>query len=251
MNSKERFTSRVDTYTKYRPSYPQEAIDYLYEVVGLSLQSKVLDIGAGTGIFSRLLLDRGTPVTAIEPNEAMRAAAIHASEGNPNFQAVPGSAEATGMPDHSYDFIVCAQAFHWFDRTRAQAEFRRVLKPGGKAILIWNTRLTSGTPLLEGYEQLLQSLGTDYGEVNHRNISHEMLVSFFKPGGINEARFAILQVFDFDGLRGRLLSSSYSPQAGHPNFEPTMTALKELFERNEQDGTINLDYETEVYWGEV
>ncbi|OXS58862.1 SAM-dependent methyltransferase [Cohnella sp. CIP 111063] len=251
MNSKERFSSRVDTYTKYRPSYPAEAIDYLYGTVGLSEASEVLDVGAGTGIFSRLLLERGSGVTAVEPNEAMREAALAASRDNPRFKAVPGSAEETGLSDASYDFIVCAQAFHWFDRTAAQREFHRVLKPGGKAILVWNTRLTEGTPFLEGYERLLQGLGTDYGQVNHRNISREALIDFFKPDGMTEARFRNRQVFDFDGVAGRLLSSSYSPQPGQPGHEPMMQELRDLFERCQENGTVNFDYVTEIYWGEV
>lgn len=251
MNSKERFSSRVDTYTKYRPGYPREAIDYLYKTVGLNESSEVLDVGAGTGIFSRLLLDRGSRVTAAEPNEAMREAALAASRDNPRFKAVSGSAEETGLAAASFDYIVSAQAFHWFDRAAAQREFRRVLKPGGKAILVWNTRLTGGTPFLEGYERLLQELGTDYGQVNHRNISHEMLVDFFKPQGMTEARFPNRQVFDFDGVAGRLLSSSYSPQPGSPGYEPMMRELRELFDRCQENGTVDFDYVTEVYWGEV
>lgn len=116
---------------------------------------------------------------------------------------------------------------------------------------MWNTRLTGGTPFLEEYEQLLQNLGTDYGQVNHRNISHDMLVDFFKPGGLKETRFRNRQVFDFDGVAGRLLSSSYAPQPGDPGYEPMMRELRELFDRNQENGTVNFDYETEIYWGEV
>ncbi|XID92025.1 class I SAM-dependent methyltransferase [Paenibacillaceae bacterium WGS1546] len=249
MNGKERFSSRVEAYTKYRPGYPAEAIDYLCDTVGLSVDSEVLDVGAGTGIFSRLLLERGARVTAVEPNAAMREAA--ASGDDPRFRAVAGSAEATGMPDRCCDFIVCAQAFHWFDRKAARCEFCRVLRPGGKAVLIWNTRLTGGTPFLEGYEQLLHEFGTDYGQVNHRNVSHDMLTGFFKPGDMKERRFPNRQVFDFDGLAGRLLSSSYAPQPGHPRYEPMMKALRELYDRCEENGAVNFDYETEIYWGEV
>jgi SAM-dependent methyltransferase len=251
VENKERFSNRVDTYVKYRPSYPKEAIDYLYEIVGFRQHCAVADIGAGTGIFSLLLLERGSQVTAVEPNKAMREAAEKELAGSPNFQAVSGSAEETGLPDHFADYIVCAQSFHWFDRTVAQTEFHRVLKPGGKAVLIWNSRLTHGTPFLAEYEQLMHTFGTDYVQVNHRNISHKGLSSFFKEGKLHEARFTNRQMFDFEGLSGRLQSSSYSPVQGHPNYEPMMSALRDMFERNQQEGKVFLDYETEVFWGEV
>jgi ubiquinone/menaquinone biosynthesis C-methylase UbiE len=251
MNSKERFSNRVDTYVKFRPSYPKEAVDVLYDIVGMRSNHIVADIGAGTGIFSKLLLERGSQVIAVEPNPSMRAAAEQMLEGEPGFQAVSGSAEATGLTEQSVDFIVCAQAFHWFDRAAAQAEFRRILKPGGKVVLIWNSRLTHGSPFLEEYEQLLRTFGTDYEKVNHQNISQSMLLSFFKEGTMQDARNLMRQVFDYEGLKGRLLSSSYCPLPGHPNYEPMMTELWNLFERNNEDGTVVFDYETRVFWGEV
>jgi len=251
MNSKERFTIRVDSYVKYRPGYPQEAIDYLYDTAGIQVNSQVADIGAGTGIFSQLLLERGSQVTAVEPNKEMREAAGKKLDGRSGFRAVSGSAEATGLPDQSVDFIVCAQAFHWFDRNAARSEFKRILKPGGKVILVWNSRLTSGTPFREEYEQLLRTFGTDYTKVNHRNVSAEILSSFFQPGSMREARFTNQQVFDLDGLSGRLHSSSYSPAPGDPLYERMMIELRQLFERNRQDGKVYFEYETEVFWGEV
>ncbi|MGO0062808.1 class I SAM-dependent methyltransferase [Brevibacillus fluminis] len=251
MDSKERFSNRVDTYVKYRPSYPQEAIDYLYETIGLRPDSEIADIGAGTGIFSQLLIERGSRVIAVEPNQAMREAAVDMLADEPGFRVVSGAAEATGLADSSVDFIVCAQAFHWFDRQAAQAEFRRILKPGGKAILIWNSRLTHGTPFREGYDKLLHTFGTDYEKVGHKNISPETLRAFFKGGDMREARFTNSQSFDFAGLSGRLLSSSYSPTPGHPNYEPMMAELRNLYEANQQDGLVSFDYETKVFWGEV
>lgn len=251
MNNTERFSNRVDTYVKYRPSYPEAAIDYLYDTVGLNENSIIADIGAGTGIFSRLLLARGSKVIAVEPNQAMREAAEKESEGDLNLRIMSGSAEATGLSEHSVDYIVCAQAFHWFDRSAAQTEFRRILKSGGKVILIWNSRLTSGTPFLEEYDRLLHTYGTDYVKVKHTNISILSLLSFFKKGGLQEERFTLRQLFDFAGLRGRLLSSSYSPVAGHPNYEPMMIELQNIFDRNNQDGKVLFDYETQVFWGEL
>ncbi|GIP18123.1 methyltransferase [Paenibacillus montaniterrae] len=251
MNNKERFSDRVDSYLKYRPSYPEEAIDYLYDHVGLRSNSRIADIGAGTGIFSKLILERRSYVIAVEPNEAMRAASEQMLNKNSNFQAISGSAESTGLPDQSVEFIVCAQAFHWFDRSGAQAEFRRILQPGGKVILIWNTRLTNGTPFREEYDDLLHTYGTDYKKVNHKNVSQTMLQSFFKEVTMHEERFRISQEFDFESLRGRLLSSSYSPVPGHPHYIPMMKELRNLFDRTNKDGIVHFDYETEIFWGEV
>ncbi|NBD27977.1 class I SAM-dependent methyltransferase [Paenibacillus glycinis] len=251
MNSKQRFSDRVDTYVKYRPSYPKEAIDHLYDAIGFNTASVIADIGAGTGIFSRLLLERGSRVIAVEPNNEMRSAAMETLAQEPQFLAVCGSAEETTLTDRSVDYIVCAQSFHWFDRTAARAEFGRILKPEGKAALIWNSRMTRGTPFREGYDLLLKRYATDYEQMTHKNISSAELASFFKEGTMREARFTMSQAFDYEGLKGRLLSSSYSPMPGHPNHEPMIAALRQLFDETSEDGKIAFDYETEVYWGEV
>lgn len=251
MNNKERFSNRVDSYVKYRPSYPKEAIDYLYNTIGLEPNCDIADIGAGTGIFSALLLERGSRVTAVEPNPEMRRAAEEKFAKDNHFRVLSGSAEKTELSDQSVDFIVCAQAFHWFDRDATQLEFKRILKPGGKVVLIWNSRLTYGTPFLEQYEQLVQAFGTDYTQVNHKNITPESLSSFFKTGQMQVAHFSNQQVFDFEGLSGRARSSSYIPAPGDPRYENMMTELRSLFERNKQDDKVFFEYETEIYWGEV
>jgi Methylase involved in ubiquinone/menaquinone biosynthesis len=251
MNSKERFSNRVDAYVKYRPSYPAEAIAHLYHTIGLSRSSIIADVGAGTGKFSELLLNQGSPVIAVEPNKEMREAAEQRLSANPLFRAVPGSAEETGLPDHSVDFIVCAQAFHWFDRKAARQEFARILKPGGQVVLIWNSRMTSGTPFREAYDRLLHTYGIDYAKLMHKNISPADLAAFYAPKPMAEARFVNSQSFDFEGLSGRLHSSSYIPTKDHPNYEAMMKELRVIFDQNEQDGLAALDYETEVYWGEL
>ncbi|WP_211745764.1 class I SAM-dependent methyltransferase [Paenibacillus sp. Marseille-Q4541] len=251
MDSKKRFSDRVDTYVKYRPSYPVEALDYLYDTIGIKQDSVIADIGAGTGIMSELLLARGSKVIAVEPNADMRQAAEKRLSSNPNFRIQPYPAEGTGLDDKSVDAIVCAQSFHWFDQEAARIEFHRVLKPGGKAVLIWNSRLTEGSEFLTEYDQLLHDYGTDYKEVKHTNITIEMFSSFFKEGTLELKEFANRQIFDYEGLRGRLLSSSYSPSPGHPNYEPMMDALQSIFDRTQKEGHVFFDYKTQIFWGEV
>lgn len=251
MNSKQRFSDRVDQYVKYRPSYSEEVIQYLYGTIGFRPTSVIADIGAGTGIFTRLLLEQGSKVLALEPNPDMRKAAVEQLSGNSNFQAASGSAEETGLADDSVDFIVCAQSFHWFDRTAAKAEFHRILKPAGKAVLVWNSRLTKGTPFLEGYDRLLRTYGIDYEKVGHKNITEEALAPFFRNGSMKKAVFPLKSPLTFEQLSGRMSSSSYVPLPGHPNYEPLMAELRKLFDATEQEGLISFDYETEIYWGDV
>ncbi|MCQ4087884.1 class I SAM-dependent methyltransferase [Saccharibacillus sp. JS10] len=252
MDSKQRFSDRVDAYVKYRPDYTKAALDYLYTEVGLDSVEKIADIGAGTGIFSRLLLERESQVIAVEPNDEMRSVAEAQLSQSPAFRAVAAPAEQTTLPDSSIDAIVCAQSFHWFDAQAAYTEFKRILKPGGIVILIWNNRLTSGTPFLEAYEQLLLTYGTDYSQVNHRNttqVDSNALQSFFGERQMTKATFPNQQLFDFEGLSGRLNSSSYVPAPDHPNYAPMMEELRRIFDRTEQNGQILFDYVTEVYFG--
>jgi SAM-dependent methyltransferase len=251
MDIKQSFSNRVKDYVKYRPTYPSDAIDYLYDIVKLNENSTVVDIGAGTGKLSKLLVERGTNVIAVEPNQEMRKASVQILGNEPNFRVVAGSAESTCLHDNSVDFIVCAQAFHWFDRTVTKIEFKRILKENGKVILVWNTRQTKGTPFLEGIERLLLNYGIDYSEVNHKNISEDELQSFFKENTMEKSVFKIQQLFDFEGLRGRVMSSSYTPMPEHPNYGPMMEELRKLFKRYEENGKVAFIYETELYWGEI
>ncbi|MDQ1910687.1 class I SAM-dependent methyltransferase [Paenibacillus sp. GD4] len=251
MNNKERFSNRVEAYVKHRPSYPKEALDYLYEVVGFQPGSSIADIGSGTGKFSRLLLERGSTVLAIEPNREMREAAEAALASESRYRSVAAAAEETGLPDQSVDYIVCAQSFHWFDRAAAQVEFHRILKPGGKVALIWNSRRIGGTPFMEAYDRLVRTYGIDYDNVGHKVITADTLKPFFQADKLTLGRFDYRQYFDYEGLQGRLVSSSYIPTPGHPSYEPMMAELKRIFEQNRQEGLVEFLYDTEVFWGEV
>jgi len=247
----ERFSDRVADYVRYRPDYPPALLDWLQDQLGIANDWQIADIGAGTGIASRLFLDAGYRVTAVEPNAAMRAAMTEALAGARGFRAVDGNASATGLPGGSVDLVTVAQAFHWFDPERARREFRRILRPGGLAAIWWNSRRPTGTPFLEGYEALLQQHGADYAAVAERHADDAQMRAWFGAGLRGTARFEHRQRLDFEGLRGRLLSSSYTPRPGHPGHERMLQALHELFDATAVGGTVDMEYDTRVFAGEV
>lgn len=248
-DSTQRFTDRVSDYVKYRPGYPREIVTFLHSTCGLADGAQVADIGAGTGISARLFLDAGHPVVAVEPNQAMRAAADEWLKDYAGYTSVAGTGEATSLDSASVDLVIAAQAFHWFDPIAARQEFARILRPHGLIALMWNSRLLDGTPFLAGYEALLRRFSDDYQSVSERYGDDASMAVWFGDRLAHMARMPNAQRLDFDGLKGRLMSSSYAPKAGHPNHEPMLAALRELFDRTAQDGTVDFVYETLVYVG--
>ncbi|HEY0866428.1 MAG TPA: class I SAM-dependent methyltransferase [Fimbriimonas sp.] len=246
--STERFTTRVANYVSYRPSYPREVVALLQAECGLRSGSPVADVGSGTGIFSRLLLDVGAEVLAVEPNDAMRAAAESWLGDEPGFRSIKGTAEATGLTEASVGLVTSAQAFHWFDRERARSEFRRILAPGGSVALVWNERL-SDSPFLQAYDETLKTYSDEYEQVRSRDVGESEVAAFFGPVGCRTAFFSNLQSLDLPAFLGRVMSSSYSPQQGHPSHEPFVEALRQLFAEHREADRVVFRYETRVYYG--
>jgi len=227
----QRFSDRAEDYAKYRPGYPGELYALLQPDIGLKTGSPVADLGSGTGLLTKLFLDHGHRVYAVEPNAEMRRSAETQLAGEPNFVSVPGRAEATTLPAQCVDLVVAGQAFHWFDPAAARLEIQRILRPGEYVALIWNRRDLEGSEFMRSYEALLEQFGTDYAQVDQqRTITDESIAAFFAPLRSKKAALPNKQVFDAQGLRGRLLSSSYTPSPGHDNFAPMLAALGELFD---------------------
>lgn len=221
----------------------------LREQCGLDGASVVADIGSGTGLLAEMFLDNGNPVFGVEPNPEMREAGERLLDGYAGFTSVPGAAEATRLPDESVDLVTAGQAFHWFHVGEARREFARILRPGGWVALIWNERRTSSTPFLAEYERLLGTYGTDYEAVARKHADEDSLERFFSPRGFGLRTLENAQVFDLEGLRGRLLSSSYVPERGHPDHEPMLEELGELFRVHQAGGAVTVEYDTRVYYG--
>jgi ubiquinone/menaquinone biosynthesis C-methylase UbiE len=250
-DSKERFSARVTDYLRYRPGYPSGVLDILRAECFLKSGHSIADIGSGTGFLSELFLKNGNSVFGVEPNEAMRDAGEEYLASHDGFTSVNGSAEATTLEDACVDFVTAGQALHWFDQDACRREFARILKPACWVVIIWNERLTDTTPFLHDYEALLHRFGTDYASVKESYPSEQHMRDFFKSGSYSSHDLPNFQEFDFEGLAGRLRSSSFIPASDHPNFAPMMAELQQIFDGYNQEGQVRLEYTTHIYFGHL
>lgn len=165
-----------------------------------------------------------------------------------NFTSVAGTAENTGLADHSIDLVTAAQAAHWFDREKALREFQRILKPGGYVALLWNDRRLEATAFDRDYEQMLLKFGTDYADVKRLDEGASTFFGRFKCALRVLPNF---QDFDYAALEGRLLSSSYAPQPGHPSHAPMLMELRRIFDAYRSGGKVRMEYDTKLYFGQL
>src|SRR6202521_61411 len=250
-DAKQRFSNRVADYVRYRPGYPEEILPLLKAWCNFRAEHTVADIGSGTGLLSKLFLDFGNRVLGVEPNAEMRAAGEEFLGSYPKFTSIAGSAEATTLASDSVDFVAPPQAFHWFPMPAPRGEFHRILKSGGRVLIIWNELLFDETAFQREYKALLLRFGTDYARVSESYPRAEQMLEFFGANDFTSHSLPHFQEFDVDGLRGRLRSSSYAPPPGHPQFEPMMNELRNLFDAHHQRGVVRIDYRTRVYAGKL
>lgn len=250
LDSTQRFSSRVADYVKYRPCYPRAALTLLCERCGLAAGAPVADLGSGSGILTAQLLEAGARVWAVEPNREMREAAERGLGGRDGFTSVVGTAEETTLAANSVVLVTAAQAFHWFDPARARAEALRIVRPGGSAALLWNETPRETPPFMADYEALLRRYAPEYEQVRRRRACRPTLQTFF-GGNPERATFIHRQEFDFEGLKGRALSSSYVPEPGESAHEPFVCGLREVFERHQHGGRVTFPYETLVYFARL
>lgn len=249
IDSTTRFSDRVEDYVKYRPQYPGEIIEYFKEKIGLVPDWNVADIGSGTGILSKLFLSNGNTVYGVEPNKEMREAGEKELHGYKNFFSVEGTAERTNLNGASFELITAGQAFHWFNLHESKKEFIRIMRPEGFVALIWNSRKKESTGFSIDYEKLLNDFGTDYKKVDHKNIDEKTLQLFFSE--YETKLFPNYQELNLEGLKGRLMSSSYIPARNHPLFNKVMKRAEEIFTNWESSGKVKILYDTEVFIGKI
>jgi len=244
-----RFSHRVADYVRFRPSYSPELIGWLRDTIGFTPAWRVADIGSGTGIFSRLFVESGNVIHAIEPNDAMRAEAEATLGAHANFVSVAGSAEATTLPDRSIDLVTAAQAFHWFDPVITRNEFQRILTPDGWVLIVFNTRRPDASDFMRAYDEFLHTRAVDYSRVDHRLVDAGRLRAFLGDYREWHRHFSVFH--DLEGVVGLSSSSSYTPAPGHADHDAFYAALRELFDAHEKNGRVEFLYETEAYLGRL
>lgn len=249
----ERFSDKVQNYVKYRPGYPPEVLEYLRSEGKLKKGATLVDIGSGTGIFTKLLLDEGYEVYAVEPNAEMREAAEDWLGSYPGFRSINGTGEQTTLQSNTADMIVSATAFHWIDPAKAKVEFARVLKSSENELkfpknvaLIWNIRRPDADQFSIEYEKFWQT----YDRSGKQDVSEPQLGSFFN-GSFETKSFEHSQSFDLEGLTGRSFSSSFSPKEGTKEATEFRDKLAALFNRHQHENTIKVHYTAKVYLGPV
>lgn len=247
----ERFTDRVDDYRQYRPRYPAGIVDLLARDCNLSRDSIVADVAAGTGLLAEIFLAHSNRVVAIEPNAGMREACAILKSIYRRLECVDGTAEATGLADRAVDFITVGQAMHWFDLAKARAEFVRILRPKGWCAIVYNHRLRGGDAFHEGYERILNTFGIDYRKVQSDHLTDDRLREFFAPAPMLRRTLLNVQVLDNDGLRGRILSSSYMPTPGHASYLALLREIDALFTQCQSDGGVRLQYDCTVSYARI
>lgn len=251
METTKKFTGKADLYSHYRPAYPEEYIRYLLSYNRLNPDSAIADVGSGTGILTRQLLEKGMKVFAVEPNEDMRHAAEKALSGCPGFTSVSGTAENTGLEENSVDLITVAQAFHWFDRAGFRRECRRVLKQDSHVALVWNSRDGSSRLIIENAEICRKFCPAFKGFSEGIEGTPEVYREFFRDGKYERQVFRNDLEYDLDGFVGRNLSSSYAPKETEPGHADFVRALTELFAKYGRDGRITVPNITRSYIGKV
>lgn len=250
MDSTKIFNALAQNYTIGRPMYADSLIDCLYTDYGFSDKSVIADIGSGTGKFSRQLLDRGSQVYCVEPNDDMRLVAERELKSYSNFHSVKGTSDNTCLNDNSVDFITVAQAFHWFDVNTFKKECKRILKPDGRIVLIWNTRDISADinqKCADIYKKYCAKFRGFNGGIARDD---ERIKNFFDKGyELKELENPLY--YDKEKFINRCLSSSYSLKPNDAGYNEYLLLFEELFDKYSANGNLCVPNKSIAYIGEI
>lgn len=251
MDSAQNQSGRLEAYRQFRPGYPIESAQVLRRTLGLKPGAAVADINSGSGIFTRMLLMEGLRVIGVEPDPGLRASAAQYLVEFPLFQSWDGRAEDTGLPDNTVEAITVSHALYNCNWEQLQREFRRIVKPGGWLLLVWNERRPSEDNFQIAYDNLLQEFGVNYTPQTQRGPDRKELIELFGHRGFKSRFFKNRQHLNWEQIKGRLLSSPHVPMPGNPDCPPMLRRLQQLFETLATDQQVMLEYQTHLHFGHI
>lgn len=246
-----RFTGRVEAYQRFRSRYPRETIPLLQERCGLTHKSVIADIGAGTGMLAELFLENGNRVVAVEPNAEMRAACEKLIERYPRLTCINATAEETGLPAASADFVTAGRALHWFDLEKCRREFSRIVRASGWIVFASLGPHRGSEPIAKDYQELLGEYGIDFALLRERFHLGDAVREFFAGGQFEEAEFPRAEAMTFEELEGYTVSLSVTPKPDHPRYPSMQKALREYFAHYESGGKLRLPMNCKLHFGQL
>ncbi len=239
------FSSKAQTYDKYRWDYAPEAVQAIRKITQLSRQSSLADLGAGTGMLTQHFLGIAGHVYAVEPNPEMRAILAQKLGSQPSVTVLDANAEHTTLPDRCVNVITVAQALHWFEPEAAKTEIQRVLKPNGWLAVLENIR--TNEQLTQETESLMtEAYGADFSAT--RKYRKDKPLSFYFGHESYQCLtypFAFKQ--DWDGFIGAILSASFMPDEHHPLYTRLVEDARKVFERHSQGNFLTVNGTTQLF----
>lgn len=238
----------VENYVRCQPSYPKKLLDYLYNDSGFSRESVIADIGSGTGLFTRLLLERGSRVVAIEPDTHMREVAERLlGDEFMRFVSLCATAENTTLFGESVHHIICANSLQRFSSDECKKEFARILKPEGKVVLIWNSYDYEDELTFEYHKLLGRWRSSDYNDTEEYH--HRLAQNLLGTHTYTYTSFQNPQLVDMDGFRSKFLTNDNLPSQYDTCYSEMMNELIRLFENFSSCSRVQICYRTETFTG--
>lgn len=241
-------SERIENYLRYQPGYPKKIMNYLYEEVGLSRESVIADISSSTGVLTRLLLERGSRVVAIESDDKMREIAERLlGDEFQRFVSLNATAENTTLFNDSVNFIFCTHSFKQYCTDKCRNEFLRIMKPSGAVIFLYN-RLNKEEGFLKEHQKLLDQYSIHLEKDECSGFSEDKISDFFGSTNYSYVSVPNRQNIDYEGAKAMLLSEISIPQ-GESVYCEILDEFHNIFERHNQNRKVLLNYTTEAYMG--
>lgn len=250
MENKNLFNGKAEDYKYARPSYPAALIGHLYCEVGFSESSVIADIGSGTGKLAKQLLEKGSKVYCIEPNDEMRASAQEELKNCNGFVSINAAAENTTLADSCIDFITAAQAFHWFDTKKFKTECKRIARPQAKAVLVWNMR-SGENPLHKECKRIFEAYCPRFKGFTGGVKDNDDRIKYFFDNRFDFISFDHSVCCTQELFLRRCLSGSYALTSADVQFTAFKKALLSLFEEFAVDDAVQMEYKTVAYIGYI